>query len=203
MINWFHPHMATEADTIPVVSRETHLRAEQVLQKSHNFNELSLLCSLWPFPDRDTLCETLSKRTEDFLDHTLSSLPDEEFEPNPCLDLSTYQKAEKIVGLLRRKQVPDWQMVQTSPDLSSLADANTITAEVDHRVRLLLRSVPFCELVRYAHEHDAQLGTLQDDITILEKELRYYFCTLRESTKQYEMPKEVSPLEQCWAVMRC
>ena len=192
MTDWFHPHMAstasssTEVDITSAVSRETHLRAEHPLQNTHNLNELRLFCSLWPFPQRETLCEALLKRTDDFLDHTLSSLHNEEFGANPYLDLNTYQKAGKIISLIRRKQDPDWQRVRTPLDLSSLADADAITAEIDRHVRLVLRSVPFWELMRYAL-----------DITTLKRELHYYFCTLREHTKRYKMAKEPSPLKQC------
>lgn len=191
MHEWFHSHMNSTASH-SAMSQKTQMEAEQILRCTPDLSQLSLFCRLWPFPKRETVREALSQRTDDFLDQTLASLCNKEFGPQPCLNLSTHQKAEKIVCLLRPKQDPAWHRTRTPLDPSRLPDADAITAEMDHRSRQILRTVPFGELVRYALGHDAQLRTLSDIMTILDRELCYCFHKLREPTKKCKMVTEVS-----------
>lgn len=184
MSEWFHFHM------IFTISQKTHIEVKLIIQYTYDLNELSLFCRLWFFSQHEILREALSKQTDDFLDHTLVFLCKKKFESH----LSTYQKVETIINLLQLKQNSAWYRVQISLNLSSLVDADAIIVEIDYHVRLILCSILFWKLMRYALEHDTQLRTLSNSMTVLKREFRFYFRRSSKLMNKYQIVKKVSRL---------
>lgn len=140
------PSLAYVAPLCPTFTPSCWMEeALQILQTSHNFNDIRLICKYVPSLDPGIAAALLSKRRKGWLDAFLKVLCRREAIEEPPCD-SLLSTADAIVAMIKRRSLLPalaWNGAWIFPDLNSSARVSIIAEKLDGQIHSTFSSIAF------------------------------------------------------------
>ena len=188
--------LGTYSTTNGIASQWWEAAAREVLGRSHNFNDVKLICKFIRFRDPNTTEEVLSRRSTDWLDAFLLRLCQNNNSKCPCD--GGLCKAGDIISIIKpsqRKPFPAWDGDWIFSALNSSTDVSTIAEKLDIQIHSAFCKILFEDWVTWSLGYeDVAISNFLDTVVKFRNGLAQYVRQQRKPINKLLLLQKASLL---------